>query len=160
MRIEIAQILGQIIAFLIMYWVLKRFAWKPFLSILEDRKAKIKDSFDTIDAKTKEVDELSKEYRDKLKEIDTLAAAKVKAAIEAGEKKASIIQQEALEQSKNMIAKAQDDMKKEVAKAKDQLKDEIVNLTTAAAGKLLQTQINGQKQEGIVSDLIDDMERK
>ncbi len=49
MNIEISQVITQIIGFLITVWLLKRFAWKPLLSMMDERRQKIKDEFQRIE---------------------------------------------------------------------------------------------------------------
>lgn len=53
MEVEVGQVVSQIIAFLILLAVLKRFAWGPLLQLLEEREERIRSEFDTI-AKHKE----------------------------------------------------------------------------------------------------------
>ena len=43
-------ILTHMVGFVITVWVLKKFAWKPILSILEERREKIKSEFDQIES--------------------------------------------------------------------------------------------------------------
>ena len=56
------QVLTQIIGFLIVLWVLKRFAWKPILALLEERRQKIKNEFDEAARRKGEANQLLASY--------------------------------------------------------------------------------------------------
>lgn len=157
MRIEIGQIFTQIISFLVMFWVLKRYAWKPLLSILHERKNKIQCEFDKIKAEKEEIKRLKVEYHKRLNDIDLLAKAKMQEAINEGKHIASEIQQEAHAKAKAIISLAHADLQGEVYKAKDQLKNEIINITMAATEKVLSMKISDDKQKDLMADLIKNM---
>ena len=55
MGLELGQIITHIIGFVIAVIVLKKFAWKPILSMLEERRNKIKSEFDSIKEEHKTV---------------------------------------------------------------------------------------------------------
>lgn len=154
MRIEIGQVISQIISFLIMLWVLKRFAWKPLLNVMDERRQKIKSEFDSIEAQKKELAKLIDEYNKKLKEIDSLAKAKEQEGIKKGEFAAIEIQNEARSHAKKIILKAEENMFKEIAKAKIQLKNDLVNMTLSASEKVLQMNLDGEKQKHLIEDFV------
>lgn len=155
MRIEIGQIVTQIISFLIMLWVLKRYAWKPLLSTLDERRKKIKSDIDTIEQQKQEVESLKKQYQEKLNDIDHYARNKIHEAVQEGRKKADEILQATQKKAQALILQAQDDLKKEIFKAKVQLKNELVNMTIMAAEKILRTKLDKENQMNIMKDFIE-----
>jgi F-type H+-transporting ATPase subunit b len=157
MKIEIGQVVTQIISFLVMFWVLKRYAWKPLLKNLEWRKNKIKKEFETIEHKKKEINKLIEEYHAHIKDIDAYAHSKTQEAIEQGKQIAHEIQQEAQIQAKAIITKAQADLQKEIFKAKLQLKNEIANIAVRTAEKILQENLDKEKQQNLIADFIEQM---
>ena len=154
MNIEISQIITQIISFLIMYWVLKRFAWKPLLASMEKRKALIQSEFDLIESQKKDLADLSHKYQDQLNDIDDIAASKTKEAVEQGKEIAARLKEEATAQSRALIAKAHTDIEKELYKAKSELKNEIIDLASAMAEKLLKGNMNKDRQKEILDRAI------
>lgn len=155
MKIEIGQVISQIIAFLIMLWVLKRYAWKPLLGVMEERRNKIKSDFASIDKQKTELDELIQYYKEKLAEIDEEADAKINKAIKKGHEHAQTIHDEAQRQAKLIIAKAQVDLGKEVVKAKQQLKNELINMTLMATEKMLDENLDREKQKKLILNLVE-----
>jgi F-type H+-transporting ATPase subunit b len=155
MQLEYGQILTQIISFLIMLWVLKRYAWKPLLSTLDERKERIKSEIKGIEKQKRDVEKLIEEYRDKLKEIDIYARSKTQEAVDEGKRRADEIQKEAQLKAHAMITKAQSDLQNEIVKAKEQLKDELVTMTVAATEKILQRNLGKEKQKDLLSDFVE-----
>lgn len=66
MKLQYAQIFTQIVSFLIMYFVLKRFAWGPLLKIMNEEKERIQSDFDRIEKRDEESKKTLKEYLEKL----------------------------------------------------------------------------------------------
>lgn len=158
MRIEVAQIFSQLVSFLIMLWVLKRFAWKPLLASMEERRNKIKSDFATIDGEKKEAEKLKNEYQEKLLGIEAESKAIIQQAIEEGRQRVQEIQDEAYQQARGIVAKAQKEIQKEIAKAKIQLKDEIIEMTLLATQKVIQNNLEPEKQKELATQFVDQME--
>lgn len=160
MKVEIGQIISQIISFLIMLWILNRFAWKPLLRILEERKQKIKGDFQRISEEKNEIEKLREEYEAKLKKIDALAYTKILEATEKGRKVTQEMQQEAQKQAKALLVRAEEQAHQELIKAKSELKSELVKIIISATEKLLKTNMTDHKQKEMVLELIDQFGRK
>lgn len=155
MRVEIGQIITQIISFLVMLWVLKRYAWGPLLSLLDERKAKIQNEFDSIEKEKENLDRLHKEYDEKLNDIDSLASAEKKRAIEEGKKIAQEIEKAAQKKAEAIRKQAEEDLEKEVEKSKEDLKNELVRMAVSASEKILTSSMDEDKQKKIIAKAID-----
>lgn len=156
MRIEIGQIISQIISFLIMLWVLKRFAWKPLLALLEERKNKIASEFDSIEQQKLENEGINKEYQRKLKEIDEHARFKMQRAIDDGQQIGLKIQKDAQAQAKKIITSAEEEVQKEIQRAKIQLKNELVKISLMATEKMLHESLDEGKQKELVMNFVEE----
>jgi F-type H+-transporting ATPase subunit b len=155
MGLEIGQIVTHIIGFLIAVFLLKKFAWKPLLSILEERRSKIKSEFDSIDKEKKKVDDLLSDYQAKLKEIDSLARVKIQEAAREGQKLANEIKENARGESKDILTRAREEIQRDVDKAKVQLKDDLVNMTMRATEKLIRERLDEEKDKKLIAEFID-----
>ncbi len=155
MGLEIGQIVTQIIGFLIAVFLLKKFAWKPLLSILEQRRLKIKSEFDNIDKEKKKVEDLLSDYQTKLKEIDSLARVKIQEAAREGQKVANEIKENARKESKDILIKARDEIQRDVDKAKVQLKNDLVNMTMRVAEKLIRERLDEERDKKLIAEFID-----
>jgi F-type H+-transporting ATPase subunit b len=158
MIIEISQIITQIISFLVMLWVLQRFAWKPLLKVMDERRHKIESDFKTIEEQTAENERLRKEYQEKLQGVDAEARLIIKEANEKGRHIFKEIESEARIQAKDIINKTREELQQEVVKAKVLLREEIVNMTLMATQKILQTNLDAEKQKKLVDEFVNQME--
>lgn len=158
MKIQIGQVVSQIIAFLLMLWILSRYAWKPILKTLDDRKNKILSDTNAVEEQKKHADDLLAEYRAKLSALDAEAQAKFQEVIDEAKAHAQTIQNEAHQSARNILAKAQSDMQKEIMLARVQMKNELVAISLAATEKILQGGLDKEKQKQLLSDIIEKVE--
>jgi len=154
MELQIGLVLSQLIAFIILLWVLKKFAWKPLLKVLEERKQKIQSEFDLIEVQKNEFQKLTDMYHTKLLGIEEEARRKIQEAIAEGNVIAQKIQDETHKEAKEILSKARSDAENEIAKAKIQLKGEMVNMVIMATEKLLQEKLDPKKQEKLIIDFL------
>lgn len=153
------QILTHAVGFLLALWVLKRFAWGPLLALMEERRNKIVDEFNEIEAEKENVAKLTADYEAKLKDIDTERRAKIVEAVEEGKKVAAEMKSDAQQDIKEMQTKAKADLEREVAKAKTQLRDEMIALTMSATEKIIHEKLTDDKHRELIGRFIENLEK-
>lgn len=154
MHIEIAQVFTQIVSFLIVLWVLKRFAWKPFLKILDDREVKIRSLFNSIEEQKKVNEQLFKTYQKKLDQAGKEVRDLIKEGRAAGIQVAREIEDKAHEEAKRIVTKTKEELQKEVEKAKVELKDEIIQIALTATEKMIKFDMDQEKQKALITDFV------
>ena len=112
------EVVVQIIAFLIVFFTLKRLAWGPVQKALETRREKIKEAFARIDLGKKEIDALKAEYAGHLARIEEDARAKLQEAIEEGRRLSRDLQEKARAEAQSVFEKTKENLEVEIAKAK------------------------------------------
>ncbi len=153
------QALTHAVGFLITVWILKRFAWGPLLSLLEERRNKIAAEFKHIEEEKEKVNQLTAEYENKLKEIDAERRAKLVEAVNEGKKIAEEIKLAAREEAREITKKAKADLAREVDKAKVQLKDEMIAITMAAVEKIINEKLDDKKHRELIGSFIENVEK-
>jgi F-type H+-transporting ATPase subunit b len=159
MNIEIAQVITHIIGFLVTVWLLKKFAWKPLLSMMEQRRQKIVDEFKKIDDGKEEAEKLKANYEGKLKNIDAERRQKIADAVNEANKMASGIKINAQEEARGIISRTAEQLERDVAKAKVQLKEEMVSITLSATEKILHEKLDEPKERELIGRFIDNVEK-
>lgn len=154
MRIEIAQIFTQIVSFLIVLWVLKRFAWKPVLTLIEDRENKIKSEFANIEQQKAENERLNARYKKQLDDAAEEVKGLIKGGKETAKRIAKEIEENAHRESKNILAHTKIELQKEIHKAKGELKQELVTMTLAATEKIVKSEMDPKRQESLVNQFL------
>lgn len=159
MNLEFGQIITQIIGFLIALFILKKFAWKPLLGILEERRLRIKSEFEKLDQEKNSLKVLSSEYEDKLKDIEGLARQKILEAAKEGQQMANQVKENARKEALEIMSRSKEEIQREVEKAKVQLKNDVVNLSLQAAEKIIQEKLDKEKDEKLIRDFIEGLEK-
>lgn len=159
MNLELGQIITQIIGFLIALFILKKFAWKPLLGILEERRSKIKSEFENLDEEKKTINALSSEYEEKLKDIEGLTRQKILEAAKEGQEMANQVKENARKEALEIMNRSREEIQRELDKAKVQLKNEMVNLSLRAAEKIIQEKLDEEKDRKLIRDFIEGLEK-
>ena len=156
--IKVGELLTQIIGFLLAVWILKKFAWKPLMGMLEQRREKIKTDLDSAeDLKKQAADELV-EYQNKLKEIDSEARVKIQEAVTEGNKVAAEVREHARAEAKEIISKAREELSRDVAKAKVELRNDIVNMAITATEKIIAEKLDDEKHRMMLNNFLDEVD--
>lgn len=157
MNIEWQLLVTHSISFLITLWILKRYAWVPLLSLIEERREKIAGEFATIEREKENANQLNAQYEAKLREIDGERRAKIVEAVNEGKKIADEIRSGAKTEAQELRQKSKSELEREVAKAKVQLKDDMVSLALAATEKLLSEKLDETRHRKLIGDYIDEL---
>ncbi len=155
MTLYLEQILTQIVAFLILYWILKKFAWKPLQEILDKRKNLIQSEFDLIDSKKEDLQKITELYDQRMKSIEEERHQKIQEGIEKGNQLALGIQDKAHLQAKAILDRAKSEIEREVIKGKMELKNELVEIAAAMTEKILHEKLDAKKQSALLSSFVD-----
>ena len=156
MNLEIQQILTQALGFLILLFILKKIAWKPLLSLLDERREKISSEFQTIERTKSELSRLEQDYKARLADIDALARQRIQEAISEGQRISVELQEKAREESKNILNKAKENIELEVAKARVELRNQVAALAIKAAEKVIKVELTEERHKRLVTDFIDE----
>ncbi len=152
-------IVTQIIGFLLAVWILKAFAWKPLLKMLDDRKQKIIGDINEAENIKSDANKLLDEYQSKLRDIETEARAKIQEAVSDGNRIASEIREQARDESRLILAKSREELARDVAKARVQLRDDMASMVVRAAEKIISTKLDDPEQKRLLDDFLKEVDR-
>jgi len=146
------------VAFLILFFLLSKFAWKPIVKALDERERSIEDALSKAEMAKAEMAKLISENEDLLKEARLERDSILK---EAKEIKDQIIN-EAKDQAKiegaRLIEKAKDEITNQKLAAMAEIKNQVSSLSLAIAEKVLRKQLEDQdKQQALVNDLLQEV---
>jgi F-type H+-transporting ATPase subunit b len=156
--IKLPELLTQVVGFLLAVWILKLFAWKPLLGMLEQRRARIKSDLDEAEQSKKQAADIMAEYQKQLKEIDQTARVKIQEAISEGNRVAAEIREQSRAEAKDIISKAREDLSRDVAKAKVELRNDMINMAVTATEKVIAEKLNDEKHRQLIGRFIDEVE--
>lgn len=157
---QIATTLTTAIAFVIFFWVMKKYAWGPIIKVLDARQQKIEEGFDEIRRKQDAAGVTQAQLDERLRNIETEARARIQEAIADGRRLAAEITEKAHEDANQLAERAKRNIEIEIAKARVELRNEIVSLTLQASERLLRERLDDEGQRRLVGTFIDELERQ
>ena len=151
----------QTIIFVILIFLLKKFAWSPILKAVNDREQGIKNALESAEKAREEIKTLKASNDKVLKEAKVERDNILK---EANNLKKSILEEaktEAKTEAQKIIDNANDSIKNEKEAAVSEIKKQVATLSIEIAEKLIKEKLSDDdKQMKIVKELIKDVKLK
>lgn len=151
-------IVTQIIGFLLTVWILKAFAWKPLLKMLDDRKEKIIGDISGAEKIRADAESLLDDYNDKLRDIEAEARSKIQEAVSDGNRIAAEIREQAREEARLIVEKSREELSRDLAKARVELRDDMVGMAITAAEKIISTKLDETEQRRLLEDFLKEVD--
>jgi len=149
-----------IIIFLVLAFLLMKFAWKPLLAMLEKREENIRQSL--LDAE-KARDELAHVKEDTEKLLNE-ARNESQAIVAAGKKNAERMKDEIIEKAQSKSDALLEDAKKQIHLEKDrailEVKAEVVNLSMEVAKKLIKKNLSKEDNLKLINESLSNINPK
>ena len=142
---------------LTIYFVAKKFLFKPVMEIIADRQKEIDDLYDDAGRDRQEAEVLRQQYTVKLAEAQQTGERLVKEAVARGQAREEEILRQARSEADAIMAKAEADIAREKKKAVNDAKDEIAGLAMDIAGKVVGHSLDKQDQAALVDQFIEQL---
>ena len=157
-QFEFGLFFWQILIFVGLIYLLRKFAWKPILDAVNEREDGIKSALLSAENARKEMANLQADNQRILQEARLERDAMLKDAREIKEKMIADAKSEAQIQGAKMIEQAKAAIEAEKNAAIADLKSHVANLSIAIAEKLLKEELsNKDAQTKLVVQLLDDV---
>ena len=138
--LSLGTILAQMLNFFILVWLLARFAYKPLLAIMTERKERIAKDLEAAEQARAEAEGFKADYAAQIANARILSTAR-----------------EQIEQEKN---RARQDIAIERDRAMNSLRNEVVSLSVAMAGKVVAKDMNSETNTKLIEDAIRQLDSK
>jgi F-type H+-transporting ATPase subunit b len=143
--------LSQVVSFAIVAFLLRRFAYKPILTVLEERRQRIAEGLLNADKIKQELAEAEKRYAEIVAKANEQAQRMIDEARESSAHLAERKQQEAITAAEQIMAKAREagelERERTMADLKRQLGRLVVETTAKVTGKVLTSDDQKRLQE-------------
>lgn len=144
------------ITFLVLLFILKKFAWKPILGAVSEREKGIKDALASAVEARKEMENLQADNERILKEARAEREAMLKDARELKNKMIDDAKQDAKIEANKLITQAQGAIEAEKKAAIADLKSQVAEISISIAEKVVREELsNIEKQEKLVESMLD-----
>ena len=139
---ELGLFFWTLIAFLAVFYILRKFAWGPILSSLGEREKGIADSIATAEKVRAEMTQLKSDNEKLLAEAREQRTLILKEAKEAKDRIVGEAKEEAKIQANKIIIEAQQQIQQQKMAALTEVKNEIGKLAVDVAEKILRKQLS------------------
>jgi F-type H+-transporting ATPase subunit b len=144
-----------VITFLILLFILKKFAWKPILGAVSSREESIINALAAAEAARREMENLQADNERILQEARAEREAMMKEAREIKNKMIADAKEEARASADIMIAQAQEAIASEKKAAIAELKGQVASLSLEIAEKVVKQELaNKGQQEKLVEEML------
>jgi F-type H+-transporting ATPase subunit b len=143
-----------LLAFLIVFFILKKFAWKPILKSLKDRENNIADSLATAEKVKLEMMQLKSDNEALLLKAREERAALIRDAKDTADKMVTDAKEKAKTEYDRIVTDAQNAIQQQKMAAITDLKNQVGNLVIEVSEKVLRRELNNKtEQENYIKQL-------
>ncbi|MEY4703254.1 MAG: synthase subunit [Bacteroidota bacterium] len=147
-----------LLAFLIVFFILKKFAWSAILKGLNDRETNISEAIASAEKVKKEMAQLKSENETLLAAAREERTAMLKEAKEIKDKMINDAKNDAKEQAARIIAEAQATINQQKMAALTDIKNQVGKMVVEVSEKIIRKQLsNHSEQEQYINTLTQDI---
>ena len=161
MDLTISTIIGDFIliagSFLLLIFLVKKYAWGNLSSILDERAEKISSDIDGAEEARKKAEELASKREAELAGSRTEAKTIIENAKETAEKSRADILAEAKLEAGRLKEKANQEIAQNKAEALQSVKGDVADLTISLAGKIISQNLDSQAHKALIDQYIDQL---
>ena len=161
MDLTISTIIGDFIliagSFLLLIFLVKKYAWGNITSVLDERAEKISSDIDGAEEARKKAEELASKREAELAGSRTEAKTIIENAKETAEKSKADILAEAKLEAGRLKDKANQEIAQNKAEALQSVKGEVADLTISLAGKIITQNLDSQAHKELIDQYIDQL---
>lgn len=147
-------ILVSLVGFLILLFVLTKFAFGPMVGVLQARQDKIRGDLDEAQARRDEMVALQKDYETRLAAIEDEARDKIQAAVKEAQAARDEILTRAHTEAQAIVQRGQEEVTAERAKLLVDSRDQIVDLATLMARQSAKENLSAAGHSALIDDAI------
>ena len=155
---EFGLVFWMTVSFLIVVFILRKFAWGPILSSLKERETSIEDALNAAKKAKDEVANMKAENEQLLKQARNERDMMLKEARDTKDAIVNEARAKAQTEADRMITIARETIQNEKMAAITELKNQVATLSIEIAEKVIRQQLaSDDKQKALVNDLLKDV---
>ena len=155
---EFGLIIWTLLAFLVVLFILKKFAWKPILNSLKEREGTIADSLATAEKVRAEMSQLKSENEALLAKAREERAQLLKEARDTKDRIISEAKEQAKIEANKIVIDAQAAIQQQKMAAITEVKNQVGTLVIEVAEKVLRRELgNKSEQENYIKQLAEEV---
>ena len=150
-------LVAQVLSFLALVWIVAKFAWKPLMKVMEDRRTFIESSLAQAEKEKQQAEQIKREYQDEMRKARQEAQDIIAKATKAGEERALEVLNQAREEAVKVKSSALADIQRERDRAIADVRAQVADLSVSIAEKIIQQKIDLSGQEQLIEQFIQEV---
>jgi len=150
-----ATFFAQILNFIILLFILAKFAYKPLMKVLDARRERVTNDLETAEKTRTEAEALKNQYSRQLSEARSEATAIVEKANKIGQKVHDDFVAQAQAEKEQLIVSAKQTIENEKQQALTEVRSQVITLATEIAGKVVDQKLNSEVDQALVAKTAD-----
>lgn len=150
-----ATFFAQILNFIILLFILAKFAYKPLMKVLDARRERVTNDLETAEKTRTEAEALKNQYNRQLSEARSEATAIVEKANKIGQKVHDDFVAQAQAEKEQLIVSAKQTIENEKQQALTEVRSQVITLATEIAGKVVDQKLNSEADQALVAKTAD-----
>ncbi len=151
--------LTNIVGFILLVLVLRKFAWGPVIDLLEKRRQEIAAGYEKVERLEREMRESKSEYDARMAAIEQEARGKINEAQAEGRRIAVEIQEAARREAENLRQQAERNIDLQMEQARAELKRHIIRMVVDSTRKLLAGKIDVDADRTLVESYVEELSK-
>jgi F-type H+-transporting ATPase subunit b len=152
-----ATLIAQILNFLVLLAILAKFAYKPLLKAMDDRRNRIINDLDSAEQTRLDAEALKEQYAEQLAGARQEATEIVNKANQIAQNLHDELVEQARVEQEALMANAKERIEQEKQQALLDIRAEVIKLSTLIAEKIVNQKLNSDKDQKLVADIADDV---
>jgi len=147
-------LVSQLVAFLILFVILRFILYKPLLKMLDQRSKKIKESLEQADVVKEQSLHAEEEVKKQIQDASKQGQELIARASQNGEEIRKKAQEQAKLDAEGLIVRARQEIKNERDEAIDEIHREFADLTVLAAGKVIGKSLDKTSHQELIDKVL------
>jgi len=141
-----------VVTFILLLVVLKKIAWGPIISALENRELEIKNALNAAEKAKLEAEKISSDYEQSIKDAKIEAQKIISESKASAEKVKLNIEKSAEEKAESILSNAKEQISVEKENAINEIRDIAIDLSIDVASKVIGQNIDSNKNRNLAKE--------
>lgn len=149
-----------VVNFLLLVWLLHKFAWKGIIGTLEHRENQIASDKAAAAQARADSEKIKAELDEKLRHIANEAAKKMQEAVALGNAQKEQLLAQTQEQAQRLLAQAKEQIEAEKNQALKEVRAQVAQAAVLAATKITHRQLDEKSAAQTVEEVLHDLQKR
>lgn len=155
--INLSQFVAHLVGFLIVLWVLGKFAWPKVLGFIEERQHKIQTDLQAAEFQREEAARVKEELDKEMRSIEAKARQRIQEAVNEGQRVAADVKAGAQKEATERLVRVTQEVERERAKAAEVLREDIVRLAVGMGEKIIGEKLDKETHQRLIDEYVDEV---